>query len=215
MEDNIDRNLLQYYANIMTEIKNRSDVIYLIYNKKITTKYIVTDVEFCALQLRKILELMLLSTLIANKKEYEKQSKDFNGNWQVKEKIKEIKKINPDFFPIAMLVIQSHTPSPNKKLTRVPISNDELFKESDFNKAYAFTNNYLHVQNPFGKSKIEDSPKDFYKKLIGYLKKILNLLSVHRVTLCNGVMLKYDIYSKRGDYTGVEVSVYKLADKSK
>ena len=58
--------------------------------------------EFCALQLRKILELILASSLIANKEEYEKHSKSFNKNWSIKKKLKEIKRINPNHFPIGM-----------------------------------------------------------------------------------------------------------------
>ena len=93
-----DEILLKYYANIMSEIKFRAEIIIHIHKKAFTTKLLLTDMEFCALQLRKILELILLSTLVANKKEYDKQKKDFDENWVVQKKLRKLKILIPIIF---------------------------------------------------------------------------------------------------------------------
>ena len=206
----IDRKLLAYYASIMSEIKNRAKVINSIYEKKVSTRYILTDIEFCALQLRKILELLLVSTLVANKKEYEKQSKSFDKNWSITKKLNEIKKINPDYFPIGMILSSAELPSYITNHQLIDINSKEVFKEKDFYTTYSFTSKYLHVQNPFKAERIESKAGVFFADLKEYLTNIMNLLRIHRVTPCNGDIIICDIKNRRGKGEGIRVRYFEL-----
>lgn len=200
--------MFNYYVILMSEIKCRADVIKYIHENEYTTKLLLTDIECCALQLRKILELILVSTLVANKKEFEKQRKSFEHNWQIKNKIKEIKKINPNYFPLGMKIPEGKFP---RELTdwvlREPTA-PSLFKEKDFSKAYKFTSKYLHVQNPFDPKQQLINLNDFYNELLEYLNKIMNLLSAHRVTLCNGDIIYCEIKDKKGSEAGIDISYF-------
>ena len=206
----IDRKLFAYYASIMSEIKNRSKVIISIYEKEVSTRYLSTDIEFCALQLRKILELLLVSTLVANKEEYEKQRKSFDKNWSIRKKLYEIKDINPEFFPIGMILSNIKLTARITNRQWVDISSDNVFKEKDFYPAYKLTSKYLHVQNPFKSERIEDKADAFFTNLMEYLGKILNLLKIHRVTLCNGDIILCDINSMHEAQEGVNIHYFEL-----
>ena len=206
----IDRKLFAYYASIMSEIKNRAKVINSIYEKTVSTGYLLTDIELCALQLRKILELLLLATLVANKKEYEKQSKSLEKHWSVSKKLNEIKKINPDYFPIGMILSTVGVPTYITNRQWIDINSDDVFKEKDFYVAYSFTSKYLHVQSPFNYERIENRADEFFTNLTEYLSKILNLLKIHRVTLCNGDIILCEINEKVGNDEGVRVMYLEL-----
>ena len=90
------------YATCMEEIKKRTEAIRMIYDKKYSTPFPITNIEFMALQLRKILELIALGNLVANRKQYETVRKSFRTDWNAKPIIKTIKQINPNYFPVGV-----------------------------------------------------------------------------------------------------------------
>lgn len=90
---------LSKYANCMEEIKLRTFSIKLIMEKEKTTGFLYTDIEFICLQFRKILELISLANLSANKEQYAKQYIKFKTHWNAKKILEDIKKINPNFYP--------------------------------------------------------------------------------------------------------------------
>ncbi len=61
----------------MEEVKRRTLVISRLLNKELTTGYRMTDIETIYLQLRKVLELIALGSLVANVDEYSRQEKKF------------------------------------------------------------------------------------------------------------------------------------------
>ena len=80
------------YATCMEEVKKRTEAIKMIYNKKYSTPFPITNTEFMALQLRKILELIALGNLVANREQYETVRASFRTDWNAKAIIKTIKK---------------------------------------------------------------------------------------------------------------------------
>ena len=62
------------YCKVMTEIKKRIGTVESFLKHQKTTGYKMTDLEFLCLQIRKILELISLSSLIANQEEFDKQA---------------------------------------------------------------------------------------------------------------------------------------------
>ena len=66
------------YSECMEEVKKRVEVIESLINKTVTTPYLITNVEFACVQVRKILELTALSGLVANKVEFQKVKMDLS-----------------------------------------------------------------------------------------------------------------------------------------
>lgn len=79
--------LRQKYVACMEEIKKRTSVVTAFVHGEINSKYVVTTAESAALQLRIILELVALSSLVANQGEYPLDIRFVDGHhaqpWQV------------------------------------------------------------------------------------------------------------------------------------
>ena len=75
---------LSLYCDQMEEIKKRTEVVTCFINRICDAKYDVPTAECIALQLRKILELIALASLVANKEEYARQHANFASHWQAK-----------------------------------------------------------------------------------------------------------------------------------
>ena len=204
--------LNDYYKSIMIEIIRRANVIYSIYYKRFTTNFLLTDMEFCSLQFRKIIELLLVSTLIANKEEYEKQSIEFEKNWNLDKKFKEINSINPDFFPMGISIINSATLEQANDIIWYKRNPKGLFKKKDFKKAHKFASGYLHVQNPFNPVPLTGHVDGFYHDLIDYLNRIINLLEKHIITLCNRDYLYCEISRKGEKEIQIDMIYFKVKE---
>ena len=84
----------------MTEIKRRIEVISRLIEKRFTTGYDVTDVETGCLQMRKILELIALGSLVVNKEEISKEYDNYANHWNAKDILTYIETVNPNFYPV-------------------------------------------------------------------------------------------------------------------
>lgn len=128
-------------------------------------------------QLRKIIELIALASLVANEKEYSRQFKDFHKHWNARDILKKLEKINPNFYPEPIKEI----PVPDSKTEWVAIQDGYLTKE-DFIRVYAQCSKIVHADNPFGTK----TDYDYYEKQITiWLGKIVNLLNCHLLHLVN------------------------------
>lgn len=78
------------------------------------------DIEFCYLQIRKIIELIVLSSLVRNQDRYkrlrelqkEKNTKDhgdYSKDWESPEMLKRLYEISPHFLPIPIRDIATKT----------------------------------------------------------------------------------------------------------
>jgi hypothetical protein len=63
-------NEIDLYCNLMDEVKKRTAVVQGFLNGQINAFYPAATIESAALQLRKILELIALGSLVAHKEEY-------------------------------------------------------------------------------------------------------------------------------------------------
>jgi len=85
----------------MEEIKLRVEAVNAILQKRSTTICQATNIEFMCLQIRGILELIALGSLVTNEKEYKKRSIELANNpWNAKVILREIERINPKFYPV-------------------------------------------------------------------------------------------------------------------
>lgn len=173
--------IVNKYATCMQEIKLRTNAVDSIIKKQTTTLYPYTNIEFLCLQIRKILELIVLANLVANNKEYQKLRQNFATDWNAKRIIETIKKINVDYFPKAIY----RKDSDNIKIKcewkekTLNILNENLFID-----IYDEISCFLHSQNPFSSKSVKIETLN--KKIITYINMIINTLNEHNTVLCNG-----------------------------
>lgn len=161
----------------MEEVKKRTLAINGILSGKYSTPFKATNIEFMYLQLRKILELIALGSLVANKSEFEKRKIKFEKFWNLKFIIKDIERLNKDFYPKPIKEVPSL--KPNTKRDLVDISEGFLTKE-EFVKVYERCGKILHANNPFGSK----ANLDVYEKQItSWMGKIEILLNSHIIKL--------------------------------
>jgi len=183
-QENYEYKDLGKYTLCMEEVKKRNEAIGEIISGIRRTTFPITDLEFISLNIRKCLELISLANLVAHKEKYKEAREKYFLDWRAKAILKEIEKINPDFYPEPLIRVKSST-SPVawewKKRESGYLSRDE------FSEAYNFASDFLHAENPFNKKDI-----DFFqvmKKFNEYNIKIIGLLNEHVIKLSNGIVL--------------------------
>ena len=184
MEENLNT-----YLNQMMIIKKRMEVISNIYSQKYTTGFKYSDVEICVLQIRKIIELIAMSSLISNVDLYSRVYENYNKHWNAKYIFRDIEKLNPNFYPVPI-----RTEKNNGVDNFVELKNDYLKKEEAI-KILDKCSALLHEDNPY-KSPIDLS---YYENAIpDWYNKIQALLACHIVRLLDGC-LYYVIMSSYPD----------------
>lgn len=174
-DDKFQKDVEKYIA-CMEEIKLRQKAIAEIMLKNYTTPFEMTNVEFICLQFRKILELIALGSLSANKEQYEKAYKKFYNHWKAKQILNDIGKINHNFYPVpTKQIVVDGTP-----VETVPISHGYLTKD-DFVKIYNDCSEMLHSKNPYNK-KLTDL-EVLKGKFSEWNSKITTLLNHHQLQL--------------------------------
>jgi len=161
----------------MEELKCRTEVILAVVEKRNTTLYPMTNIELVYLQFRKILELIALASLVANKTEYAKQRDKFYQDWHAERILRDIEKVNPDHYPVAGK--QVIDPTTGKVIQVLPVKSGFLTK-AEFVELYKACGSVLHAENPF-------SPRcnfnAFETRIPQWLKKITTLLNHHQIQL--------------------------------
>lgn len=95
-----EEEICQLYLANMSKVKWRIKAIKDILKGSHSTTYKFTNIEFCILQTRKILEIIALSSLVSDYNLYKNKLENIEKMWNAKWIIKDIKRINPNFFPI-------------------------------------------------------------------------------------------------------------------
>lgn len=169
---------IKKYQNNLYDIKKRTEVISEHLSGIRNTKYLITEVEFLCLQFRKILELVALSSLVANKDEYSKHHEKFAKHYNARLILQDLERINPDFYPKPTKQIVKEI-NGQKFFDLQPVTEGFLTKE-EFLSVYEKCGGMLHADNPYGQKKdIEKLRTDFPS----WLTKIIKLLNHHNITL--------------------------------
>jgi hypothetical protein len=167
------------YINILIEIKRRTAVIDAIYSKEINSLYEATTIETAYLQLRKMLELIAFSSLIANINVYSKQYNKFATHYNAHLMFKDMKRVNADFYPKP--IIQTPSQNPDYVSEWSAPANGYLTKD-DFLELYEQCGRMMHAENPYG-AKIDYDK--YLEQLPIWRAKIVCLLNAHTITLLN------------------------------
>lgn len=172
---------LGLYQDCLYEIKRRIDVIADHLNNKYIETYLIIEVETICLQFRKILEKIMLMSLVANKEAYAEQNEKFAKHYHAKRIMNDLERINPDFYPVP--IIRIHKENECDELQEIEsgyLTKDELIH------VYEICGGMMHAQNPFSAVKpLEEIEQRFPE----WLTKICILLSHHRIKLLGGNMM--------------------------
>src|SRR5260370_28719120 len=98
------------YCTLMGEIKRRTTVAAALANGMTHVIYKATTIESIYLQYRKMLELIALGSLVANKDVFSKVYQDFAKYWNAELLVKDIERVNPDFYPRPIIQEPSSLP---------------------------------------------------------------------------------------------------------
>ena len=103
----MDERDLQFYAKCMELVKKRIKAIddFLFCGR--STTFPQTNCEFLYLQFRFVFELIALSSLCSHRVQYERINAQFRKEWNASRIIKNIRRINPHFFPTAIIDVPS------------------------------------------------------------------------------------------------------------
>ena len=154
------------YADCMEEIKRRTEVINAFLTGKCHAMYIQTTAESISLQIRKILELIVLASLAANRSEYARLRKNFQKDWNAKRILETLEKANPRFYP-----------TPNRQVvdreTGQVVSLEDVksgfLTKHDYTALYDTCSGLLHADNPF---LTKNNSSAFLKSVPAWMEKI-------------------------------------------
>ena len=178
----------------MAEIKRRHSMVNGILTGMAHAFYKATTIEVVYLQFRKMLELIALGSLIANKDIFSKVYQDFSKYWNAELIIKDVERLNPHFYPHP--IIQTPSSRPGVSMDWHSRPHDYLTKD-DLIKLYKKCGAIMHCGNPYG-SQLDYG---YYEKRMDYWsERIRNLLNSHCIRLVNDTHL-YLI--QMGDENGV------------
>lgn len=169
---------LNLYQDCLYEINKRIEVISDHINKITTEKYLIIEVETVCLQFRKILEKIALMSLVANKELYAEQNEKFAKHYHAERIMNDLKKINPDFYPVPTKPIINE----NGMKSWIEIEDGYLTKE-EFVKIYEKCGGMMHAQNPFSTMKPIEEIQALFPE---WLTKICVLLDHHHIRLVGG-----------------------------
>ncbi len=182
---------IEVYIKIIEEIKQRVDVVLRLHKGELFVEYRATQVESMILQVRKILELIVLASLSANKSIFEQNRKKFEDHWRPKDIIKDIESINPGFYPIPV----EEKPSEDEGVVDLVDVKTKFMDRVELLFVYSECNRCLHASNLYG----EGIDYEYYiKKVSIWIDWIVGLLHTHKIVLLND----NDIYLVRMDVKG-------------
>lgn len=174
-----DRDPYVMYAECMTRVKLRTELVLELLEFKYHVKYIQTTAETIALQVRIILELIALASLVANRTEYEKQRSNFYKDWNVKRILTDLRHVNPKFYPSPHEPIRD---AESGKIVEMREIKSGFLTEIDFEMCLNSCSKILHASNPF--SPTPDANR-FLELVPEWIKNIGVLLHNHSVQLAD------------------------------
>jgi len=134
------------YARCMEEIKRRQFAIDEVLKKSKTTSFEYTNVEFVALQFRKIFELVIFSTVASHHHFLEGILRKISKEWEINKVVAIVKKKNPAFYPMPIKRVPTSTPGVKDNL--VPVE-DGFLTLAELMDAHGRIGAVMHAHSPY------------------------------------------------------------------
>jgi len=158
------------YCELMEIIKKRIEVVLFFEQRQGSALYVPSTIESVYLQFRKILELIAMASLVANKEVYSREFANFATHWNARKIFESVERLNPDFYPNPIV-------EDGGKLVD---KTDGYLTKEDFITLYRACGAIMHTENPYG-TKIDYD--DYLFKMVGWREAIIGLLNNHKIRL--------------------------------
>ena len=165
------------YCRCMEEVKARMNLVLGFLSSHRSTGSEITNTEFVCLQVRKILELIALGSIAPNKAKHAEHREKFHKDWNARTILRDLERINPDFYPVPVKQIQSTIAGVDHHFENV---SSGFLTKSDFLKVYKKCGGVLHAENPFGQKRDLGAVRRQFPK---WVNQITTLLRTHRIRL--------------------------------
>lgn len=196
---------LDMYGALMCEVKNRTHAVLEMLKGHTTTLYPITNIEFMCLQVRKVLELISMGSLVVNQEEFEAIGIKYSKFWNAKLILQDIERLNPKFYPVAVDEIPVKT---GDIVNDIQEKSSGFLTRDEFVEVYDKCGKMMHSQNPFGAKYDYES----YRGMIfEWLHKIYGLLGTHLIHL-KGDEGFYLIHMEEKGQKGVHGYYFKKED---
>lgn len=170
----------EQYAKVMEEVKSRLFLVGEFIDNKTTTGSDTTDIEFICLQLRKIMELIALASIVPNKSKYKETRENFHKDYHAKRIFRDLEKINANFFPIPVIREDSKDPEIQHNITKRP---DVWLTKKRFEREYEKLGGLMHADNPFA---IRRPYAGLYKQYKTLTTNLWELVESHQISFIDG-----------------------------
>lgn len=168
---------IQKYISVMKEIELRIEVITLFLSGRRDAHYVPPTTESIGLQFRKVFELVAFASLAANRDEYSSVYSDFEEHWEAAKLVKNLRKMNPNFYPKPVVEVPSEDP---RALHALKNRDPDYLTEAELVEAHGRCGALMHAANPFATA--IDYP--FYQRNFPiWLTRVMNLLNNHQIQL--------------------------------
>ena len=168
---------LEMYCALMCEVKNRTHAIIEMLKGHTTTLYPITNIEFMCLQIRKVLELISMGSLVVNQEEFDAIGAQYSKFWNARLILQDIERLNPKFYPVAVNEVPTDEEGVAKDIQEKASG---FLTREEFVTVYEKCGKMMHAQNPFGAKYDYES---FKAKVLEWLHKIYGLLGSHLIHL--------------------------------
>ena len=159
------------YVELLQEVRERTAAISQLLDTDDLADW--ARLESVCLQIRKLLELVMFSSLVANQDLWKRSQKELTSSQNIAMKFRELERLNSDFYPTPVDLDQWTGREP---ATRT----DGFLHKDDFQKLYGMLGNIIHADNPLGKA---TDYGDFIDLAPGLIESIQNLMECHKVHL--------------------------------
>ena len=180
-EEDSSIELCNMYVDCMEEIKKRVEVVRSILLGRLSVLYMATTAESVALQLRKILELIALASLVAHREEYSRIKGNLAKAWNAKRLLKELEEINPNFYPQPSRQVLKGTNSEGQSFYDTPPIESGYLTKEEFVNLYNRCSGLIHADNPFSEGQKENLVEFISIEAPRWLQQITTLLNHHHV----------------------------------
>lgn len=173
----MDQVNMDKYVAVMAEIKRRTEIIDLYLFGGNTSKYKAATIETVGLQFRKVFELIAFASLAAHQHLYAKVYNDFAKHWEAAKLLKNIRRLNPGFYPKPVVEVPTEQPGVTHQLQD---READYLTESELIIAHGKCGSLMHAANPFG----HGIDYAYYETSFPvWRSRIINLLNNHQIKL--------------------------------
>lgn len=171
---------IEAYLAYMKDIKRRiAKLCRIVVFQHSPTKDSNWDNEVVYMMLRKTIEELAFTALVAHKDAYAAAHADFETHWKIKKLFERIEKLNADFFPKPL---KPATPSTDRVWHFEPRSYDYLTRD-ELEFLYDVCSEVLHAWNPYRSGEWAIHIK---KPIAEWVTRLENLLAFHYIKLLDG-----------------------------